>query len=49
MAKVIKCGCGWSVKAETDNELVQNVTGHVAQVHHLQARREVILAQAHTE
>lgn len=49
MAKVISCGCGWSVKAQTDDELVKSVQEHVSQVHRLMARREIILAQARTE
>lgn len=49
MAKVTNCGCGWSVKAESDDELVKAVQAHVSEVHKLMARREIILAQAHTE
>ncbi len=49
MAKVINCGCGWSARAESDEELVKETQKHVQEVHHLMARRELILAQARTE
>lgn len=49
MAKSVTCGCGWSVKSETDDDLVKNVTEHVQSVHKLMPRRELILAQAKSE
>ncbi len=49
MAKVINCGCGWTVRAESDDELVKQVTEHVRDAHHEMARRELILAQARPE
>jgi predicted small metal-binding protein len=49
MAKVTKCGCGWSVRADSDDELVAAVQAHVSEAHKLMARREIILAQARTE
>jgi predicted small metal-binding protein len=33
MAKVVNCECGQVVRADTDDELVQNVEAHVAQHH----------------
>jgi predicted small metal-binding protein len=33
MAKVINCECGEVVRAETDDELVENVERHVSEAH----------------
>ena len=49
MAKNLSCECGFSVRAETDDELVEKVEEHMADVHpdlvgHV--TREEILAMA---
>ena len=49
MGKVINCECGETVRAESDDELVRKVEGHVADAHpELQGKlgREDILAMA---
>ena len=33
MPKVINCECGEVVRADTDDELIQKVEGHVAEAH----------------
>lgn len=49
MAKVINCPCGWSYRAETDDDLVQNVQKHAKEVHDQDATRDEILAMAKPE
>ena len=33
MSKVINCECGETIRADSDDELVQKVVGHVDQAH----------------
>jgi predicted small metal-binding protein len=33
MAKVINCDCGYTVRGETDDELVQNAEAHIQSDH----------------
>lgn len=49
MAKVINCPCGWTARAETDDELVEQVQKHAKEVHDQSATREEILAMAKPE
>lgn len=49
MAKVINCPCGWTAKADTDDELVRQVTQHAKEVHNQTTTREEILAMARPE
>jgi predicted small metal-binding protein len=49
MAKVINCPCGWSVRSESDDDLVSQVERHAKEVHNQTAKREEILAMARPE
>lgn len=49
MAKVISCPCGWTARAETDDDLVSQVQKHAKDVHDQTATREEILAMAKPE
>ena len=49
MAKAINCPCGWTVRAETDDDLVAQVQQHAKDVHNQTATREEILAMAKPE
>ena len=33
MTKVLSCECGFSVRAETDDEIVERVEAHMEEVH----------------
>jgi predicted small metal-binding protein len=46
MQKVIHCPCGFVVKGETDDELVQRAKEHARQVHQMDLSREQALAMA---
>ena len=49
MAKVINCQCGWSVRSDSDDELVRQVEQHAKDVHSQSPKREEILAMARPE
>lgn len=49
MAKVINCPCGWTARADTDDDLVTQVQKHAKEVHDQKATREEILAMAKPE
>ena len=49
MAKVIDCPCGWTVRAESDEELIRQVQQHAKEVHNQEATREQVLAMARNE
>ncbi len=49
MAKVINCPCGWNARAESDDDLVNEVQQHAKDVHDQTATREEILAMAKPE
>ena len=49
MAKVIECPCGWTVRAENDEDLVRQVQQHAKEVHNQEATREQVLAMARNE
>ena len=46
MAKAVNCPCGETIKADTDDELVQLVQAHVKEVHNQEVSREDALAMA---
>ncbi len=50
MARELRCAdlgmnCSWSVKAKTDEEVIQKAATHAAQAHHLQKIEEPMLTQ----
>ncbi len=50
MARELRCAdlgmnCSWSVKANTDEEVLKKATAHAAQVHHMQKIEEPMLSQ----
>ena len=45
-AKSVICPCGWSVTAESDDELVTKVQEHAKSVHSQNPSRDEILALA---
>ena len=47
MAKAVNCPCGETLKADTDDELVQLVQAHGKEVHDQEVTREDALAMAH--
>jgi predicted small metal-binding protein len=46
MAKAVNCPCGETIKADTDDELVQQVQAHGKEVHNQEVSREDALAMA---
>jgi predicted small metal-binding protein len=46
MDKVINCPCGFVVKGETDDQLVQNAQQHAKDVHQMELSREQALSMA---
>jgi predicted small metal-binding protein len=46
MAKTITCPCGWTVTADTDDDLVSQVQKHAKDTHQQEATREEILSMA---
>jgi predicted small metal-binding protein len=46
MAKVINCDCGFVVRGETDEELVENAQQHAKEAHDMEITREQALAIA---
>jgi predicted small metal-binding protein len=49
MQKVIKCPCGFVLRAATDDELVSKAQQHAKQVHQMDLTREQALAMAQPE
>ncbi len=49
MAKVINCPCGTTIRAETDDELVNLAQKHAREVHNQEATRADVLAMARPE
>lgn len=47
--KVINCPCGWTARAENDDDLVNQVQQHAKEVHNQASTREEILAMARPE
>ncbi len=46
MAKIINCDCGYVVRGETDDELVQVAQGHAREVHDMELTAEQVLSLA---
>lgn len=46
MTKVIKCDCGFVVRGESDDELVQAGRAHAKEVHSMDLTPEQVLAMA---
>ena len=46
MTKVIKCDCGFVVRGDTDDELVNAARQHAKEVHDMDLTAEQILAMA---
>ena len=49
MTKVIQCPCGFSIREEDDNSLVQSAQVHAMDAHGLELTREQALAMAKPE
>jgi predicted small metal-binding protein len=49
MQKVINCPCGFTVRAESDDQLVTKAQEHAKQVHQMDLTREQALAMARPE
>jgi predicted small metal-binding protein len=49
MAKVINCECGFQVRGETDDELVENAKTHAKEAHDMDITREQALGMAQPE
>jgi predicted small metal-binding protein len=50
MARELRCAdlgmkCDWSVKANTDEEVLQKASAHAAQAHHMTKIEEPLLSQ----
>ena len=46
MAKQVNCDCGFMVRAQSDDELVQHVQLHAKEIHQMQVPREKALEMA---
>ncbi len=46
MARVIHCDCGFTVRGETDDELLANAQKHAREVHDMDITLEQVLAMA---
>jgi predicted small metal-binding protein len=46
MALIIKCECGFVVRGETDDELVENAIEHARDEHNFELTREMALSIA---
>jgi predicted small metal-binding protein len=49
MNKVINCPCGFVVKGESDDQLVERAQEHAKQMHQMDLSREQALAMAKPE
>lgn len=49
MQKIINCPCGFTVRAESDDQLVTKAQEHAKQVHQMDLTREQALAMARPE
>ena len=49
MTKVIQCPCGYSIREEDDDSLVQSARTHAMTAHGLELTREQALAMAKPE
>lgn len=46
MAKQVNCDCGFMVRAQTDDELVQHVQLHAREIHQMDVSRDKALELA---
>ena len=46
MTKVINCECGFTVRGDTEDELVTNAKAHAREVHDMDITREQVLSLA---
>ena len=46
MTKVINCECGFTVRGDTEDELVTNAQAHAREVHDMDITREQVLSLA---
>jgi predicted small metal-binding protein len=46
MPKVINCDCGFTIRGESDDELVTNAQAHAREVHDMDLTREQCLSLA---
>ena len=46
MAKIINCDCGYVVRGETDDEIVENAQAHARDVHGMEITPAQVLALA---
>jgi predicted small metal-binding protein len=46
MVKVINCDCGFTIRGDTEDELVTNAQAHAREVHDMDLTREQILSLA---
>lgn len=46
MAKQVNCDCGFMVRAQSDDELVQHVQLHATQIHQMDVPRDKALEMA---
>jgi predicted small metal-binding protein len=49
MQKIINCPCGFTVRAENDDQLVTKAQAHAKEVHQMDLTREQALAMARPE
>lgn len=49
MAKIVQCDCGYVARGESDDQLVDDVQKHAAEVHNMDLSREQVLAMAKPE
>ena len=46
MTKIINCECGFTIRGDTEDELVTNAQAHAREVHDMDITREQALAMA---
>ena len=46
MSKLINCDCGFTVRGETDDELVTKTQAHAREAHDMDLTREQVLSMA---
>ena len=46
MVKAINCDCGFTIRGDTDDELVTNTQAHAREVHDMDLTREQVLSMA---
>ena len=46
VTKEITCDCGWSVRSDTEEDLVDKAQEHAREAHHMEATWEQLLSMA---